>query len=104
MLSISPFLVIDDNPTRFVRVVCFEISTCRRRGRAAVVEVYVVRRDRAMPWPFHHDVVSRNSSLVTVVASYPVTATVDRRDDSPLSLGRKRNFFKLGAMTDGHYK
>jgi hypothetical protein len=49
MLSISPFLVIDDNPTRFVRVVCFEISTCWRRGRAAVVEVYVVRRDRAMP-------------------------------------------------------
>jgi hypothetical protein len=26
MLSISPFLVIDDNPTRFVRVVCFGVS------------------------------------------------------------------------------
>jgi hypothetical protein len=24
-------------------------STCRQRGRAAVVEVYVVRRDRATP-------------------------------------------------------
>jgi hypothetical protein len=32
MLSISPFLVIDDNPTRFVRVVCFEISVHREDG------------------------------------------------------------------------
>jgi hypothetical protein len=27
-----PFLVIDDNPTRFVRVVCFEISVNRKDG------------------------------------------------------------------------
>jgi hypothetical protein len=32
MLSISPFLVIDDNPTSFVRVVCFEISVNREDG------------------------------------------------------------------------
>jgi hypothetical protein len=79
-------------------------STCRRRGRADVVEVYVVRHDRATPWPFHHVIASRNSSLVTVVASYLVTTTVDRRDDSPLSLSRQRNFFKLGTTADGHYK
>jgi hypothetical protein len=32
MLSISPFLVIDDNPTGFVRVVWFEISVNREDG------------------------------------------------------------------------
>jgi hypothetical protein len=32
MLSISPFLVIDDNPTSFVRVVCFEDSVNRKNG------------------------------------------------------------------------
>jgi hypothetical protein len=48
----------------------------RRRGRAAVVEVYVVRRDRATPWPFYHVAASRSSALVTVVAPQPVSATV----------------------------
>jgi hypothetical protein len=79
-------------------------STCRRRGRAAVVEVYVVRHDRSMSWPFHHVVASHNSSLVTVVAPHPVNATVDRRSDSvPLS-GRQHTFFKLNATVDGGYK
>jgi hypothetical protein len=79
-------------------------STCRRRGLAAVVEVYVVRRDRAMSWPFHHVVASRNSSLVTAVAPQPVNATVERRSDSvPLS-GRQHSSFKLDATTDGVYK
>jgi hypothetical protein len=61
------------------------IPTCRRRGRAAVAEVYTVNRDCATPWPFHHVVASRNSSLVTVVALQPVTATVTRASELPRS-------------------
>ena len=79
-------------------------STCQRRGRAAIVEVFIVRRDRATLWPFHHVVVSRNSSLVTAVAPQPVNATVERRSDSvPLS-GRQHTSFKLDATADGVYK
>jgi hypothetical protein len=79
-------------------------STCRRRGRAAVVEVYVVRRDRVTPWPFPYVVASCNSSLVTIVAPQPVNATVARRSDSvPLS-GRQHSSFKLDATADGVYK
>jgi hypothetical protein len=41
---------------------------------------------------------------VTAVAHHPVTATVDRRDDSPLSLGPQRDLFKLGDTVEGQYK
>jgi hypothetical protein len=79
-------------------------STCRWRGRAAVIEVYVVCHDRAMSWPFHHVVASHNSSLVTAVAPQPVNATVERRSDSvPLS-DRQHTSFKLDATTNGVYK
>jgi hypothetical protein len=58
----------------------------RRRVRAVVVEVYVVRRDRATPWPFYHVAANRSSSLVTVIAPQLVNATVEHRGDSvPLS-------------------
>jgi hypothetical protein len=79
-------------------------STSRRCGRVAVVEVCIIRRDRAMSWPFHHVVASRNSSLVTVVAPQPVNATVERHSDSvPLS-DRQHTSFKLDATVDGVYK
>jgi hypothetical protein len=79
-------------------------STCRRRGQVAVVEVYVIRRDRATPWPFHHVIGSFNSSLVTDVAPQLVNATVERRSDSvPLS-GRQHTSFKLDTTADGVYK
>jgi len=52
----------------------------------------------------YHVVASRSDCPGTAVAHHPVTATVDRRDDSPLSLDRQRDFFKLGATADGHYK
>jgi hypothetical protein len=79
-------------------------STCWRRGRAAVVEVYVVRRDRTTLWPFHHVVSSRNSSVVTAVAPQPVNATVEHHNDLlPLS-GRQHTSFKLDATADAVYK
>jgi hypothetical protein len=60
-------------------------STCRQRGRTAVVEVYTVHRDCATSWPFHHVVTRRNSSPVTAVAPQPVIATVTRASEPPLS-------------------
>jgi hypothetical protein len=80
------------------------IHSCRRRGRAAIVEVYIVRRDCAMPGPFYHVAASHSSSLVTAVAPQPVIAMVDRRGDSvPLS-GHQRAMPKLGATALGPYK
>jgi hypothetical protein len=76
----------------------------RWRGRAAVVEVYVVHHDRTTSWPLYHVVASRSSSLVIAVAPQPVIATVDRRDDLvPLS-GRQHAMPKLGATALGPYK
>jgi hypothetical protein len=90
------------NSEHYGRSVAHPLAT--RRGRAAVVEVYVVRCDRATSWPFHHIVASHSSSLVTVVAPQPVNTTVDRRGDSSPLLGRQHDFSKLGATADGPYK
>jgi hypothetical protein len=76
----------------------------RRRGRATVVEVYIVRRDRATLGPFYHVAANRSSSLVTVVAPQPVNATVEHHGDSvPLS-GRQHATTKLDATALGTYK
>jgi hypothetical protein len=47
---------------------------------------------------------SRSDYPVTAVAHYPVTATVDRHDDSSLCHGRQCDFFKLDATTVKLYK
>jgi hypothetical protein len=52
----------------------------------------------------YHVVASRSDCPVTAVTHYPVTATVDRHDDSPLSLGRQCDFFKLDATAVELYK
>jgi hypothetical protein len=73
----------------------------RRRGRAAVVEVYIVCRDRATPGPFYHVAVNRSSSLVTAVAPQPVNAMVKHHGDLvPLS-GRQHATAKLDAIALG---
>jgi hypothetical protein len=51
-----------------------------------------------------HVVASRSDCPVIVVAHYLVTATVDRHDDSPLSLARQHDFFKLDATAVELYK
>jgi hypothetical protein len=52
----------------------------------------------------YHVVASRSDCPLTAVTHYPVTATVDRHDDSPLSLGRQCDFFKLDATAVELYK
>jgi hypothetical protein len=60
----------------------------RRRGFTAITRVGVLHRDCATPQAFNHVATSRNSSPMTVVAPQPVSATVNRADDSSLLSGR----------------